>query len=109
MPHLDTKLNYETSQVRLPAGLAEGKVAFVEATVYDNPPLPFAIVSYEVAGKLQKLGLRFDLDKRAFLDDVRNASVQSILNECGPKVAAAIGQARRDRTPAARKAARSAR
>jgi len=90
------KLNYETRQVPLPAGLAAGdRVTFVKATVFDNPPLPFAIVNYEVAGQLQENGLRMDLDKRVFLDDFEDPAIQEILSSSALRVAMAIGQARR--------------
>lgn len=92
------QMNSRTSQLRLPSGLSDGKFSFVSATVFDEPPLPFAIVEYEVSGKSQPYGLRMDLDKRAFLDDVRNANLQKVMADFAEKVAFAIGQARSDKS-----------
>lgn len=91
------KLHYETREIRLPVGLSENvEVVFVGATIFDEPPLPFAIVKYELAGALQKKGLRMDLDKRVFLSHFEDAAFQAALESSAPAVAAAIGKARRE-------------
>ncbi len=88
------KLNYTAREVPLP-DLIDGKITFVAATIFDEPPLPFAIVNYKRSGKLQKKGLRMDLDKRIFLDHFDDAAFQQTLDTTAHTVAAAIGQARR--------------
>ena len=99
------KLDYETRVLTLPAGLADGEVAFVSATIFVDPPLPFAIVKYQVSGNLQEKGLRMDLDKRVFLDHFEDAKFEKALRAAGPRVAMAIGQARSESLP--RQAARA--
>ena len=90
------RLQYQTRKVLLPAGLAQDSpVSFVAATVFDDPPLPFAIVNYELAGQLQENGLRMDLDKRVFLDHFEDSAIQHALSESALRVAMAIGKARR--------------
>ena len=93
------RLNYEAREVRLPEGLADGDVVFVAATVFDEPPVPFAIVNYKLAGKLQKKGLRMDLDKRVFLDHFDDAAFEQSLAALGIPVATAIGKARSESSP----------
>ena len=100
------KLHYETREIRLPAGLTNSNdIVFVGATIFDDPPLPFAIVQYELAGTLQKKGLRMDLDKRVFLGQYEDATFQAALESSAAAVAAAIGKVRREvRTASARTA-----
>ncbi|MBY0503543.1 MAG: hypothetical protein K2X03_06530 [Bryobacteraceae bacterium] len=90
------RMNYEAREIRLPKGLGDGEVVFVGATVFDEPPLPFAIVNYERAGKLQEKGLRMDLHKRVFLDHFEDTVLEQALAKSGASVAVAIGVARRE-------------
>lgn len=91
------KLNYETREIRLPAGLSDNRdIVFVGATIFDEPPLPFAIVKYERAGELQPRGLRMDLDKRVFLGYFEDPAFQATLTNAATLVAEAISQARRE-------------
>ena len=94
------KLHYETREIRLPAGLTDSDdIVFVGATIFEDPPLPFAIVKYELAGTLQKKGLRMDLDKRVFLGHYEDAAFQATLESSAAAVAAAISKARRETAP----------
>ena len=91
------KLNYETREIRLPAGLSDNRdIVFVGATIFDEPPLPFAIVKYEQAGELQQRGLRMDLDKRVFLGYFEDPVLQATLSQAAVLVAEAIGKARHE-------------
>jgi hypothetical protein len=46
-----------------------GKIRFVMLEWWPESP-KFALLKYEIAGKMQEKGVRIDLDKRAILDDI---------------------------------------
>ena len=56
--------------------------------------IPFALVRYARNGKEQELGVRLDLDKRAFLDRFDDDAENRSLQLAAPKIAHLIGKSR---------------
>ncbi len=52
-----------------------GPVRFLQAVVFREPRLPFALVRYCVAGKREATA-RLDLDKQVFLDHFEEADIE---------------------------------
>jgi HSP20 family molecular chaperone IbpA len=69
----------ESLRVTIPSRLKHaGNVELLNASVASHDS-PFAVVSYSLDGKIQQLGLRLDLDKQVFLDEVGDPGVDDVL------------------------------
>ena len=58
---------------------------------------PFALVRYAEAGVEQPLGLRLDLDKRAFLDHFDDPIKEDLANRVSRKIVRLVGKRLRSR------------
>ncbi len=85
-------LSYTTKTVRLPDGLASGgELQFLEAVLFQSPPLPFAIVHYSLDGTLEGMGLRLDLDKQVFLDHFPDTRTEEIASAAASEIVSFLG------------------
>jgi hypothetical protein len=72
--------------------LRVGTVKFLRAEV-PREPAPFALIRYSVRDEEQPLGLRLDMDKRVFLDQLATQDTNGALQNAAPAVADAILEA----------------
>lgn len=49
-------------------------------------PSPFALIRYSINGQEQRYGLRLDLDKQVFLDDLGDSAKDAIIAGAAPRV-----------------------
>jgi hypothetical protein len=54
--------------------------------------IPFALVRYALHGKEQPLGIRLDLDKRAFLDNPEDVGAKEALDSVAPQIVGLVGR-----------------
>lgn len=52
---------------------------------------PFALIRYALEGVEQNLGLRLDMDKRAFIDHFEEEDLESAIQKAAPKIAELVG------------------
>ncbi len=75
----------------------EDPVTITCAEVSLGYPTPLARIRYTMNGQEQEGGLRFDLDKRVFLDHLENAKAERNLQEAAPHIARILESSRLDR------------
>lgn len=66
-------------------------IKFLRAEVPIGPYYsPFALIRYELQGEVQKLGLRLDMDKKAFIDPIAHfegKEHEGVIREAATKIA----------------------
>jgi hypothetical protein len=70
-----------------------GEVEFLRAEMPEGMRVPFVLIRYSVHGKEQRLALRLDLHKAAFLDHLEDACSESAIQSAAPRIVALLRQA----------------
>ena len=86
-------------KIPLPDRIQPVPIRFLRVEMAAGHIAPFALVRYALDGKEEELGLRLDLDKRAFLDHFDQQDVESACREAAPRIVEYLGS-----TPAANNA-----
>lgn len=73
--------------------------AFLTVDFPGTSASPFALVHYSLDGDEQKLGLRLDVQKVAFLDHFDDASREAIVQQAAPKIVEILRNSHRSRHP----------
>lgn len=61
-------------------------IEFLNARISDEYFVPLAVVNYRLNGRDEELGLRLDMNKRAFLDHLTNTNQEEFLQQSAPKI-----------------------
>lgn len=55
---------------------------------------PLVLIRYKTNGIMPRYGLRFDLDKRAFLDHLEDVGQDAFVGESAPRIVEIVGSER---------------
>lgn len=77
----------ELRSVQFQGKIAGGaSIEFLSVDVPVERGVPFVLVHFTLKGEVQKLGLRLDLHKRAFLDHFEEQDREKVLEDAAPKI-----------------------
>jgi hypothetical protein len=78
-------------EILLPDQIQPAPIRFLRVEMAAGHITPFALVRYALDGAEQELGLRLDLDKRAFLDHFDRQDIESACRDTAPRIVNYLG------------------
>jgi len=81
----------EILEIPLPDRIQPAPIRFLRVEMAAGHVAPFALVRYALDGAEQELGLRLDLDKRAFLDHFDQQDIESACTVTAPRIVDYLG------------------